>query len=168
MLPVQIEAAKTYQEWGGLGPGQEENYMRAIMGARPDNSNPDPAKKGKYVIWGWGEIARMTAGNNKYDEQFYEARYNLALARYLYGLAQKDADQKKEILQMAKRDIAIIAGFYPTLGGDKWKAQFDSLLKNVEKALGERPLGLQGLKKQSSASTKSDGKTVPTSTTSGN
>jgi len=127
--------------------------LRAILGARPDK-----AKNNKNTIWGWGEIARMTAptgsGSNQYKDQFHEARYNLALCRYNYAVAHKDTAQKKENFQRAKTDIAMIAGFYPDLGGDKWKAQYDTLLKSIQKALGERPLGLQALQSA----------TVPTST----
>jgi tetratricopeptide (TPR) repeat protein len=143
MLPVQIEAARTSQDWGSF-PDSSDNYMRAIVGARPDK-----AKNGKYTIWGWGEIARMTspsAQSDQYKDQFHEARFNLALCRYNYAVAQKDAAKKKEAFQRARTDVAIIAGFYPDMGGDKWKAQYDALLKNVQKALGERPLGLPGLK----------------------
>lgn len=143
MLPVQIEAARTYQDWGSF-PDSSDNYMRAILGARPDKT-----KYNKNTIWGWGEIARMTspsAQSDQYKDQFHEARFNLALCRYNYAVAQKDAAKKKEAFQRAKTDIAIIAGFYPDMGGDKWKAQYDALLKNVQKALGERPLGLPGLK----------------------
>ena len=163
ILPVQIEAARTYQDWGGF-KGLEENYMRAIMGGRPDKDNLNPAKTGRNIIWGWGEIAAKTAGNATFKDQFHEARYNLALCRYNYALAQKDATKKQSTLNMAKRDIAIIAGFYPDLGGDKWRAQYDSLLKTVQRALGERPLGLQGLKNTAPASTAGGGaKVTPTS-----
>ena len=34
VLPAQVEAARLYQDWGGTGKGQQENYMRAIVGAR--------------------------------------------------------------------------------------------------------------------------------------
>ena len=164
ILPVQIEAARTYQDWGGF-PNLHENYMRAIVGGRPDNANPDPAKKGRNIIWGWGEIAAKTAGNANFKDQFHEARYNLALCRYNYALAQKDATKKLSTLNMAKRDIAIIAGFYPDMGGDKWRVQYDSLLKTVQRALGERPLGLQGLQNAPSNSTAGGStKVTPTST----
>jgi hypothetical protein len=178
MLPVQIEAARTYQDWGGF-KGSEENYLRAINGARPDKS-----KNGKYTIWGWGEIARMTASKDQFKDQFHESRYNLALCRYNYAIAQKDAKQKTEKLKMAQRDIAITVGFYPDLGGDKWKGQYDNLLKTIQKALGERPVGLQALQPKSApggtpattggtagraasapATPAAGAKTVPTSTT---
>src|SRR5438477_7633011 len=139
-LPAQVEAAKLYQDWGGTGKGQEENYVRAIVGARPDKD-----KNNKNTLWGWGEIAARTANNPQFREQFYDARYNLALCRYNYALAQAEAAKKKEQLQRAKSDIAITAGLYPDLGGEDKKKQFDNLLKNIQKSLGERTDGLKAL-----------------------
>jgi len=140
MLPAQVEAAKLYQDWGGTGKTQEDNYVRAIVGARPDK-----AKNNQNTIWGWGEIARRTANNPQFKDQFYEARYNVALCRYQYALAQGDAAKKKEQLQRAKSDIALTAGLYPELGGDERKRQYDNLLKNIQKALGQRAGGLRDL-----------------------
>jgi tetratricopeptide (TPR) repeat protein len=140
MLPAQVEAARLYQDWGGTGKGQEENYVRAIVGARPDKS-----KGGRNVIWGWGEIAARTANNAQFKDQFYDARYNLALCRYQYALAHSDEAKRKQQLESAKRDISITAGLYPELGGDEKKKQFDNLLKNVQKALGEPTTGLKSV-----------------------
>jgi len=61
-------------------------------------------------------------------------------------MAQKDDKKKKEQLGRAKTDIAVMYGYYPDLGGEKWKQQYDTVLQSVQKALGERPLGLAGLK----------------------
>lgn len=140
VLPAQIEAARLYQDWGATGKNQHENYVRAIVGARPDKSKND-----KNTIWGWGEIARMTANNPQFREQFYDARYNLALCRYQYALAQGDAKEKTKQLKLAKSDIALTAGLYPDLGGDEKKRQYDNLLKNIQKSLGEPTDGLKAL-----------------------
>lgn len=158
ILPAQIEAARLYQDWGATGKTQERHYVDAIVGARPDK-----AKNDKNTIWGWGEIARMTANNAQFKEQFYDARYNLALCRYNYGLAQESEDKKKQVLQQAKNDISLTAGLYPELGGDEKRKQFDNLLKNIQKALGERTDGLKAL--QSPANAKP--KTTTVSTTAG-
>jgi len=137
LLPVQIEAARLYQDWGGTGKGQEQNYQKAMFGDRPD-------AKGKNVIWGWGAIAGMTANKAEFRDQFFESRYNLALCRYNYAVSQADPTKKKENLTMARRDITNTVAFYPNLG-DKWQPNFDNLLKSIQKALGERPSGLQAL-----------------------
>jgi hypothetical protein len=137
LLPVQMEAARLYQDWGGAGKNQHENYQRAIVGAQPD-----PAKNNRNTIWGWTEIARLAAGDAKYRDQFHEARYNLALCRYHYAMAQEEAAAKKEQLIKAKSDISLTNGLYPDMGGDTWRGQYDNLLKNVQKELGERTIGL--------------------------
>lgn len=140
LLPVQVEAARLYQDWGGSGPNQHENYLRAIVGARPD-----PAKNGANTIWGWGEIARRTTSSPQFRSQFFEARYNLAWCRYQYAKAQSDPARRKEQLQRAKSDIALTVGLYPDLGDEGRKKQFDSLLRQIQRELGEPASGLAGL-----------------------
>jgi hypothetical protein len=148
--------------WDGAEPARpHENYLRAIVGAQPD-----PAKNKKNTIWGWGEIARLAASDAKYREQFHEARYNLALCRYNYALSREDAAQKKEQLVRAKSDISLTAGLYPDMGGESWRTQYDNLLKNVQKVLGERPVGLVAFQAPAASTTaKSGTKTAPVSTT---
>jgi len=159
LLPVQIEAARTYQDWAALS--KPDLYMYAIVGARPGKNPADKAKFNKNVIWGWGEIARMTAGNPKFKDPFYEARYNLALCRYNYALAQKEAAKKSETLKMARRDITITVSFYPDLGGPVWEKQYDSLLRSIQKSLSEPPTGIAGLKAAAPPVTPVSGKAMP-------
>jgi hypothetical protein len=119
-----------------------------MFGARPDKTNPDNSKQGRNVIWGWGEIGNNTAGDARFKDQFNEARFNLALCRYNYALSQKDAAKKTEILKRASQDISVTIGLYGSSTDDKWRAQYDTLLRNVQKALGERPVGLQTLEQK--------------------
>ena len=142
-IPVQIQAAHTYQDWANFG--KPDLYLSAIQGARPDKPKGADKKPGPNIIWGWAVISRITAGKPQYKEHFLEARYNLCLSRYQYALAQKDAAKKKEALASAKRDIAVTTVFYTDLGGDKWRGQYEGLLKNVQKSLGEKPVGLAAL-----------------------
>jgi tetratricopeptide (TPR) repeat protein len=146
MLPVQIEAARTYQDWATYN--KPDLYQSAMFGARPDKTNPDKTKQGKNVIWGWGEIGNRTAGDARFTDQFNEARFNLALCRYNYALSQKDAKKKTELLKRATQDISVTIGLYGSSVEDKWRTQYDTLLKNVQKGLGERPVGLQALEKK--------------------
>ncbi len=161
ILPVQVEAARTYQDWGAL-PGKpedkmEENYQRAIFGARPVK-DPKGKAPDKNNIWGWAQIAKVVSSDPKYKDTFHEARLNLALCRYNYAMAQKDSKKKNEQLNYAKRDVAVMYGYYPDLGGDKWRPQYDTVLKSVQKALGEPQVGLAALK---------PAETAPASTTKG-
>lgn len=151
LLPVQIEAAQAYQEWASYGPSYKHHYGDAILGARPDEKNADKAKRTERIIWGWGVIARKTSDNPKFLEQFHQARYNLALCRYRWALAEKEAAAKTERLKQAKADIARIVGLYSNLGGAKWEGQYDQLLRDIQKALGETPSGIQALRKSDSA-----------------
>jgi hypothetical protein len=167
MLPVQIEAARSYQDWAGLSKPEFKvgMYKSAMLGARPDKTNPDLLKQNKNIIWGWGEIGKMTAGNANFRDQFHESRFNLALCRYNQALAETNAAQKTETLKMAQRDIAITVGLYSDMGGDKWRVQYDTLLKSVQKALGDPPLGLQALQSTQPATTPpATGAAAPTGT----
>jgi len=175
LLPVQIEAARTYQEWAGkLEPAKAGDYYNsAIVGARPDKD-----KQNKNTIWGWAQIAAITSRDwPKYRDAFHEARYNMALCRYQWGMTEK-GDKQKKILEGARSLIASTAGLYPELGGDKTRAQYDALLRNIQKALGEKTVGLAALNIEppssgSKTGGKSDAKagagaskTVPTTPTS--
>jgi tetratricopeptide (TPR) repeat protein len=143
MLNVQVEAARTYQEWGAVG--DPVVYDRAILGGRTNDST------GKYTIWGWGKIANQTApdpdkaGGKDYEDTFYEARYNLARCRFLKARKEKTTADRKKYFQLAKNDVALTYRFYPALGGEAWKAKFDGLLRDVQKELGEKQLGIEGL-----------------------
>ena len=151
LLPVQIEAAQTYQEWGAYLGDHKDRYGNAIFGARPDDKNADKNKQKDNIIWGWGEISRRTADNPKYAEQFHQARYNLALSRYKWALAEKDVSKKTERLKQAKADVTMVVRLYRDLGGAQQEAQYDQLLKDIQKALGEPADGIGGLRKSSAA-----------------
>ena len=160
VLQAQIDAAKMYQDWGGMGKEHIARYVDAIVG-----KEPDAAKNGKFIIWGWGEIAKVTAGNPQYKDQFHEARYNLAYCRYHYALAQTEAAKKELELKRSKNDIALTAGLYPDLGGEERKKQYDQLLRQIQKSLGEKPDGLKALQTPATAAARSSEKTSPVSAT---
>ncbi len=133
-LMVQIEAAKTYQMWGDLG--QVDRYSDAISGARKRSDGKDV---GKNIIWGWGQIGKMAAGTGRNKEELHEARYNLALCRFKY--AAKDPAKKEATLAAAKKDVTLTIGFYGD-GGPNWRPKYDDLLKKIQTAMGQKPLGL--------------------------
>src|SRR5690606_3036949 len=109
---------------GKLEPAKAGDYYNsAIVGARPDKD-----KQNKNTIWGWAQIAAITSRDwPKYRDAFHEARYNMALCRYQWGMTEK-GDKQKKILEGARSLIASTAGLYPELGGDKTRAQYDALL----------------------------------------
>jgi hypothetical protein len=130
-VDVQIEAALTYQEWGDVRPGY---YEFAIKGGQE--------KGGKYLVWGWGGIARRVAAYEQYRSTFHQARYNLALSRF--NLAQSQSgSEKSETLKQAELDITRVHQLYPEMGGDEWYGKYDELLKKIQKALGQQAVGLK-------------------------
>ncbi|HUE70795.1 MAG TPA: hypothetical protein VMP01_07885 [Pirellulaceae bacterium] len=165
LLPVQIEAAETYQEWGAYLGDHKDRYGNAIFGARRDEKNPDTTKQRDNIIWGWGEIAIKTANQPQFAEQFHQARYNLALCRYKWALAEKDAAAKAQRLKQAKADVVFIVRLYRDLGGPQQEAQYDQLLRDIQKSLGEPAGGIPALRQTKPSATPAvKPKLTPTST----
>lgn len=133
MLDTQIEAAKAYEQWAGAVDAKyaARAYETALNGARP-------GPNGKNIIWGWGRISQMVSGRPEFRDQFFEARYRVALCRFLMG----KASQNERVLQQAASDITQVAALYPELGGPERRGQFDLLLKEIQKALGQKAEGL--------------------------
>lgn len=128
LLDVQMEAAKTYQAWG---TAVNSGFHRvAIVGGRPDVKTRVP------LIWGWGGIQKRTANQPKFEEQFFEARYQLAYSRLQYARGLPDANTRSAELGRALQDIESTAKLYPELGGPGMKKRFQSLLKIVKQAQG--------------------------------
>ena len=135
ILNIQVEAARVLQAWGDSGNPQ--GYLKAIGGDRPNSS-------GRNVIWGWGRLASavartdLLAKNASYRETLYEARYNIALCRYKYGLAKPTT--KQESLQRAKHDISVTHQLYDL--DRSRKKQYETLIKAIQRDLGEKAIGL--------------------------
>lgn len=143
LLPIQVEAARTYQEWAGRpGPGMEQNYVRAMAGGRPDGN--------RNVVWGWIEIVKQTTQDVKFRDVLHEARFNLALCRYQYAITLKEPERKTDMLRRAVQDVNVTMSLYSKSVGPTWRSQYDTLLKNVQKALGEEPRGLAALEEHRS------------------
>ncbi len=145
MLNVQVEAAKTYQQYAdSQQDGFNVLYDRAMKGAKPDAG-------GKNIIWGWGRLAQITARYSQYRDVFHEARYNLALARYNMAKRQPSKDELKKLMEYAERDIDMTQNLYPDMGGETWVPQYNDLMKKVQQALGKTPTGLKPITTPTSA-----------------
>ena len=136
-LEAQIEAAQTYESWAAtLKPTTAyKAYRAALEGSRKGDD-------GKNVIWGWAEISKRTSKAIKqsadYKEKFFESRYHVALCLYLMGKAAKrDTDIKKAI-----KVIREAATFFPDLGGPDRRAQYDTLMKESQRAVGDPVTGV--------------------------
>jgi tetratricopeptide (TPR) repeat protein len=136
MLDVQEAAAAAFQTWGREKkiPGP---LLQAIHGAVPQ---PD----GKKLIWGWVRIATAAddaqrkasnpADAARYEDMFFEARFNSAQSRYLIATLASPATRRAEF-ESAKQIVDSMRTLYPALGGPKWKAEFDQLLKQINQEL---------------------------------
>ena len=138
-VSVQIEAARTYQRWAAF-PGKEDLYNYAIRGAKP--------KGNKNLVWGWGRLAKLTAGKEKFKDTFHQARLMLATCRYKLALA-KTGKEKNDVLAKARNDIGLTYRLYPDLGGAAWRKQYDDLLRSIQTGLGEKVIGLKAMEPSS-------------------
>jgi hypothetical protein len=59
---------------------------------------------------------------------------------------KQSGDAQKQGLAKAKQGIQSLAQIYPDLGGEKWRSEFDEIMKQIQRAAGEKPVGLSGLK----------------------
>jgi tetratricopeptide (TPR) repeat protein len=156
MLNVQVEAAHAYREWAdSIKEGKMLLYERSMRGNYPDTRPKIDGKENKSfnqnVIWGWGKIAQITQRYPEFRDTFHEARFNLALSRMRYALQRDKKDDVTKYLKMAKSDIEMTHRLYPELGGDEWRRKYDNLLKEIQRALGEPPLGLAEFAKAAAA-----------------
>lgn len=136
---VQVEAARTYQAWAAV-EGQAKRYDNAVKGGMYHK------KDKKYVIWGWKKVASLLQRYPKYRDTFYEAQYNVAYCHYKHALRKKDSSERQTLLGHAKRDITLTQKLHPSLGGAEWRDKFNALMKLVQKALKEKPVGLAAVK----------------------
>ncbi len=137
-LSVQRAAAYAYQQRGQAGNAQW--LERAIHGGYKLRSTGDNR------IWGWLKISQVASraarADEKYRDTFYEARANVARCRYLAAMKQSGAAREQDLAR-AKQSIQSLAQLYPDLGGERWRSEFDSLLKQIQTAAGDQPAGLR-------------------------
>lgn len=134
-LDVQVEAAMTYQLWGGER-GQAPNYKLAIAG-----SAPDPQTK-ESLIWGWNRIGKLTASQKAFRDIYHQSRYNAAYCYYKYALRLKQQEERNKYLTFAKSCIVDTQRIFPQMGGAAMLAKYSALLKEIQGALKEKPVGL--------------------------
>ncbi|MBN2291358.1 MAG: hypothetical protein JXM70_02970, partial [Pirellulales bacterium] len=135
MVDAQVQAAHTYQAWAGT-PGNSDKYLKAIKGGyRSKKTNSD-------VVWGWMKISRMVASSKEHTNVFHEARYNLAVCQMEAAL-KLQGQKRKDGLEEAEKSITRIQLLYPKMGGEEWRAKYDSLLKKIQQLQGKPDTGLK-------------------------
>lgn len=132
---VQIEAALTYQLWGAE-PKQALKYKNAIGGGEVD------PRTQRAIIWGWNRIAQATARYKEHREIYFQARYQAAHCYYEYATHMRAPADREKYLKYAKDCIVVTYRLYPKLGGAEWYPKYNALLKKIQSALRESPVGL--------------------------
>ena len=130
-LDAQMEAARTYQQWGR---NRAVCFEYAIRGAEEEH--------GRFLIWGWGGIAARVEALPQHRAVFHEARYNLARCRLERALGQQ-ASARAASLKLALRDIVRVYQSAPDLGGSPWKAKYEALFREIQQYQGVPPESLQ-------------------------
>ncbi|MDA7978829.1 MAG: hypothetical protein MPJ50_08675 [Pirellulales bacterium] len=135
-VDAQQEACQIFERWGDIS-NQAAYYDLAITGYRDPNSQ-------KRLVWGWATLASKVQRSESYRDMYHLARLNVAECRFKKAMKQSGEEQQKSLRQ-AKGDIAVTIRLGdPSLGGDAWKPRYESLLKKIQKELGQSPqLGLK-------------------------
>jgi tetratricopeptide (TPR) repeat protein len=142
-ITVQIEAARNLQLSSG---GKDiEKLKSAMLGA-------ETLPNKKKLIWGWGQIAQVTARYPNFQKEFFEARLNIARCRGLIGDASSGADKQK-LYEAAIADISQTYSRFPELGTPETRNEFDRLLREMQQKASKPATGLAGLPKLSSEPT---------------
>ena len=126
-LAAQRAAALTYQE---RGMREDPKFFEsAIHGGYKSEKN------NQNRVWGWLKIStvalRAARTDKTFKDTFFEARYNVSRCRYLAAM-KKLGDARKKDLATAKDGIQSFGQVYPDMGGEKWKPQFEKLLKEIQ------------------------------------
>jgi len=139
MLNIQVEAAKLYQDWAMLAKDDDKKalYLQAMGGSREKDAS------GKGILWGWGRLFQTAAKYPQFRDVFHEARLNLALCRFNLARVPTLKSEQQENLKKAKDNILQTQQLFGSgPEWDAWKPRYDGLMKEIQKALGEKPLGL--------------------------
>ena len=138
-LTVQQAAARTYQRWGTTGGGVKK-LERAIYGGYQLRST------GKNRIWGWLKLALVAERAARSGPEIRGCVLRSPLGSGPLPLPDWHEDQRdgarQTLYATAKQSIRSMLQLYPALGGERWREEFESLLKQIQKASGETPKGL--------------------------
>ena len=97
---------------------------------------------GKALLLGYGRIAQATARYKEHREIYFQARYQAAHCYYEYATHMRAPADREKYLKYAKDCIVVTYRLYPKLGGAEWYPKYNALLKKIQSALRESPVGL--------------------------
>ncbi len=144
ILELQRATAKVLQKWGA-DEQDVEKIEQSIRGTMPQANQ-------KNLVWGWLRIAKVAdylrrkanqaAGDDpaarqnvaKYQDLYFDARYNAAKARFAAAQIDNNPNRTKQITSVTQ-GLRTLKQLYPDLGGPKWKPAFEELLEQMEQTL---------------------------------
>lgn len=135
LLDAQKEVAYAFMDWARQ---DHKQYSLAIKGDRPYKN-----KRGQLenLVWGWAKMAVKVQKDPKHDATFHEARYNLAKCRWLQGIKTSDETEQKDLFKKSKADLLLTFQLRSEMGGPEMFRKSETLLKNIQKSLGEPTTG---------------------------
>ncbi|MCA9236358.1 MAG: hypothetical protein KDA44_12870 [Planctomycetales bacterium] len=143
ILDLQQAAATALEQWG-VAIGDPKPLDRAIRGDLPQAG-------GKNLVWGWLQLAKTAdyarrkqqrnAASDpaaaqaaaRYADIYFDARYHAARARFQAAMLSTGS-AKAQQLATARNSVESMMKMYADLGGPKWKAAFEELLKEIKAA----------------------------------
>ncbi|NQV27892.1 MAG: tetratricopeptide repeat protein, partial [Rhodopirellula sp.] len=138
-LDAQVEANFIFQNWGASGQGDSwKKYQDAMAGDKASG------------LWGWVDTARRMEmllaqggadARDRYENRYYEARYNLTKCSLDLGLAQTGA-KKTEALETAKTQVVSFVAITSDFS-EEWWPKFDGLYREIQTGLGMIPEPLE-------------------------
>lgn len=139
MLPAQMLGAETYQAKGVV---DKDAYAHAILGGTEKDAKNQP------IVWGWAKLSKLTMNNEKFADTFHQSRIRLAECRYQYGMLNKDKNKRRKTIDAAKQDLWLTYKLYPNLGGPQRAEEYNCMLKQIQRALGDKTSGLEEFRKR--------------------
>ncbi len=138
MLELQQATAAALQAWG-IAKQDVKTIEQAIRGTKPQADL-------KNLVWGWLQLATVAdyakrkaqsadgSPQNaetvaKYEEIYFEARYQAARAR-LEAAKLATGDSQAKQFGTVRQSIATLKQLYPNLDA-RWQARFDALAKEA-------------------------------------
>ncbi|MBL8828396.1 MAG: hypothetical protein JNM18_15550, partial [Planctomycetaceae bacterium] len=147
LLDAQTEAALAFMDWGAA-----ENplyYNLAMFGARK-SVNPQTRRE-ENTIWGWVKMGNVLLANPQFEKPFHESRINVSRCMLAQANAANATNQldRKKLLNDAFQNIRFTTRVkdFRKLQADLPEVfqQYDQLLITIQKAQGEKGVGLKAL-----------------------
>lgn len=129
LLPYQIDAAETLQEWG-IKQGLSDPLAEAT-GGKGDMTDPRTNRPTK-AIWGWKKLVLATRSNEQFRDTYYLALYRLIEGRFEYGKIKQSRNTIESALRELKKEQARDETFH---GLEKWKRKYGELQLRIESEL---------------------------------